>query len=71
MFNQRQPRKFKYRSRLPDSKNSDSKEELKAKWDAMRGNTNRKQSLLTSMPALIIFLICVMVLMYILNGYLK
>ena len=71
MFNQRQPRRFNYKTRLKDSEKGESREELKAKWEQMRGNTNRKVSVLTSLPALIIFLVFVFVLIYILNGYIK
>jgi len=71
MFNQRKPRRFNYKSQLPDSKVDKSKEDLKAKWDEIRINTKRKGGFLTSLSALIILLIFIFVLMYILNGYLK
>lgn len=71
MFNQRQPRRFNYKTRLKDSETRESREELKAKWEEMRGNTKRKGSVLTSLPVLIIVLIFVFVLIYILNGYIK
>lgn len=71
MFNQRQPKRFKYKSRLSDSKKNESKDELKSKWDEMRGNTNRRGNFLTSLPTLIIFLVFVFILIYVLNGYTK
>ncbi len=71
MFNQRLPRRFNLKTRLSDSKKAESKEQLKARWEEMRGNTKRRSSVLTSMPALIIFLVFVFVLIYILNGYIK
>ncbi|BAO74364.1 hypothetical protein WPG_0134 [Winogradskyella sp. PG-2] len=37
----------------------------------MRGNTKRRGNILTSLPALIIFLASLFVLMYILNRYIK
>ena len=71
MFNQRQPRRFNYKTRLPDSKKNQFDDALKTKWDEMRSNTNRKKRVLTSLPVLIAFLICVFALMYFLNGYIK
>lgn len=71
MFNQRQPRRFNIKSRLPDSKKTESREELKAKWEEMRGNGRKKNNFLTSLPMLVIFLVSVFVLIYILNGYIN
>ncbi|MBT8245517.1 MAG: hypothetical protein HKP48_11600 [Winogradskyella sp.] len=71
MFNQRQPRRFNIKSRLPDSKKTESREELKAKWEEMRGNSRNKSNFLTSLPMLLVFLVCVFVLIYILNGYIN
>lgn len=71
MFNQRQNRKFKYKTRFSESQKDESDKELKAKWAELRGNTNRKGNFLTSLPALILFLVMAFVLIYILNGYIK
>lgn len=71
MFNQQQPRRFKLKTRFSDSKDAESSEQLRAKWEEMRGNTKRRGSVLTSFPVLIVFLVSVFVLIYILNGYLK
>lgn len=71
MFNQRKPKRFNYKSRLPDSVDDKSRKDLKSKWAEIRGNTKRKGSFLTSLPALIILLVFIFVLMHILNGYLK
>lgn len=75
MFNQRKNKRFSYKPRFKDS-NSDnyreeSKNDLEAKWNKMRGNTKRRGSILTSLPVLIIFLVSLFVLIYILNGYIK
>ncbi|MFD1063478.1 hypothetical protein ACFQ1Q_09495 [Winogradskyella litorisediminis] len=71
MFNQKPNRKFNYKTRFSESQRGESDKELKAKWAELRGNTKRKGNFLTSLPALIIFLVAVFVLIYILNGYIK
>jgi hypothetical protein len=69
LFSQRKPRRFNYKSRLPKSEKKESHEEFKAKWDQIRGKTNRKKSVFTSMPALILLLVSIFILIYILEGY--
>ena len=71
MFNQRKPKRFNYKRKILDSKKSQSQEDLKAKWDEIRGNTKRKKSFFTSMPMLIVFLVFAFILIYVLNGYIK
>ena len=71
MFNQRKPRRFKFGERLDSSTRGESKDELKSKWDELRGNNTRKKNVLTSLPMLIVFLAAIMFLMYVLNGYIN
>lgn len=71
MFNQRRNKRFSYKSRFQDSKEIESKDDLEAKWNELRGNTKRKGNILTSFPALIIILASLIFLIYILNGYIK
>lgn len=71
MFNQRKPKRFNYKGKISDSKKLQSHEDLKAKWDEIRGITNRKKSFFTSMPMLIVFLVFACILIYVLNGYIK
>ena len=71
MFNQRKNKRFSYKSRFQDSKEKESKDDLEAKWDEIRGNTKRRGSVFTSLPALIIILVSLFALIYILNGYIK
>ena len=71
MFNQRKPRRFNYKSKLENSKDSNSVDELKTKWDELRDNKTRKQNVLTSLPMLIVFLVAIIALMYVLNGYIN
>lgn len=75
MFQQRKNKRFNYKPRSKDS-NSDgyreeSKNDLEAKWNEIKGNTKRRGSIWTSLPALIIILVSFFVLIYILNGYTK
>lgn len=71
MFNQRKPKRFNYKRKISDSKKLQSHEDLKAKWDEVRGNTKRKKSFITSLPMLIVYLVFAFILIYILNGYIK
>lgn len=49
----------------------DHKNSIKERWNAQRGNTKRKKSVLTSLPMLIVFLIAIFALFYVLEGYIK
>ncbi len=71
LFNQRRNKRFSYKSRFQDSKEIESKDDLEAKWNELRGNTKRNGNILTSLPALIIILASLIFLIYILNGYIK
>ena len=71
MFNQRKNKRFSYKPRFQDSKEKESRDDLEAKWDEMRGNTKRRGNFFTSLPALIIILVALFVLIYVLNGYIK
>jgi hypothetical protein len=71
MFNQRKPRRFNYGRKISDSKKTQSREDFKAKWDEIRGSTKRKKSFFTSMPMLVAFLVFTLILIYVLNGYIK
>ena len=71
MFNQRKPRRFNIKSKISDSNKLTSNDDLSRKWNEIRGNIQRKKSIITSMPVLIVFLIFVFILIYVLNGYIK
>ena len=71
LFNQRKNKRFSYKPRLKNSKELDSKDELEAKWNEIRGNTKNKGSIFNSLPTLILILVSLFVLIYILNGYMK
>ena len=75
MFNQQKNKRFRYKPRFKDSNTNgyreESKADLEAKWNELRGNTKRRGSIITSLPALIVILVSIFVLIYILNGYIK
>ena len=71
MFNQRQNRKFNYKTRFSETKEDDLDKELRDKWDELRKNSKRKGNFLTSFPLLVLFLIIAFVLIYILNTYIN
>ncbi len=71
MFNQRKNKRFSYKSSFQDSKNIESKDDLKTKWNEAKGSTKRKANVFTSLSALIIVLVSLFILIYILEGYIK
>lgn len=71
MFNQRKNKRFSYKSRLQDSDNRKSKDDLEAKWNEIKSSSKRRGNFLTSLPFLIIMLVLLFVLIYILEGYIK
>lgn len=71
MFNQRKNKRFSYKSSLQDSKNIESKDDLKAKWNESKGDAKRKVNVFRSLVALMIALVSLFVLLYILEGYMK
>ncbi len=70
MFNQRKNKKFNYKPRFQDSGEQTIKEDFESKWNAAKPNSKRRKGF-SSLPTMIVFLIAVIVLMYILNGYMK
>jgi hypothetical protein len=71
LFNQRKNKRFGYKPRFQDSKENESKENFETQWNEVKGSANRKGNVFTSLPALIIMLLGIIVIMYVLNGYLK
>jgi len=71
LFNQRKNKQFSYKPRFQGSESEKSKDDFESKWSEMKGGTKRKGSKLFSLPALILMLIALVVLMYILEGYIK
>ncbi|MCA0153385.1 hypothetical protein [Winogradskyella vincentii] len=71
MYKQRKNKRFSYKPRFNDSSEEKSKDSFEAKWNDARRETKRRGSFLTSLPALILMLVAIVVLMYILDGYMK
>lgn len=71
MFKQRNNKRFSYKPRFNDSSEEKLKDSFEAKWNEARGKTKLRGSFLTSLPALILMLVAIVILMYILDGYMK
>ena len=71
MFKQRKNRKFNYKPRFQDSHEKMVKEDFESKWNAAKPSSKRRISFFSSLSTMLVFLIAVIVLMYILNGYIK
>ncbi|MCA0132253.1 hypothetical protein [Winogradskyella alexanderae] len=71
MFKQRKNKRFSYKPRFSETEEEKSKTNFEAKWNEARRETQRRGSFLTSLPALIIMLIAIIVLMYVLDGYMN
>jgi len=71
LFNQRKNKRFSYKPRFQDSEEIESKHDLEAKWSALRGNTQRRGNVFTSLPLLIVILAALFILIYVLNGYIN
>jgi hypothetical protein len=69
LFNQKRNKRFNYNPQSDGLRKKKSENDIEAKWNQMRGNTKRRGSILTSMPALLIILGAIFVLIYILNRY--
>jgi len=71
VFKQRQNKRFNYKPRFQNSEAETAKQSFEAKWNDARPKTKRRKSVLTSLPALLIMLLAVIIFMYILNGYIE
>ncbi|WP_431158555.1 hypothetical protein [Winogradskyella poriferorum] len=71
MFKQKKNKKFSYKPRFDETQNGKSTSNFEAKWNDARRETQRRGSFLTSLPALLVMLIAIIVLMYILEGYIN
>jgi hypothetical protein len=73
LFNQRKNKRFSYKPRFKDpssdNRRQETKEDFETKWKEVNGVTKRKRNVFTSLPALILMLVSLVVLIYILDGY--
>ena len=71
MFQQKKNKRFTYKPRVQDSEENESRDDFETKWNEAKGSDKRRGNVLTSLPALILFLVSLFVLIYILDGYIK
>lgn len=71
MFQQRKHKSFNYKPRFEASQSKKLKEDFKSKWDTVKPTLKVRRSLLTSFSVLLILLIAIVVIIYVLNGYIK
>ena len=71
LFKQRKNKKFSYKPRFQNSESSLNKEDFESKWGEIRQGSKKRGRVFSSLPVMLVMLIAVIVLMYILNGYMK
>lgn len=69
MFKQRKNKRFNYRPRFNDNEISDSRRDFEHKWDELKEVSQKRGKRSISLPVMLVMLVAVLVLMYILNGY--
>lgn len=69
LFKQRKNKKFNYKPRFQNSEQQDAKDDFETKWGEVRQGSKKRGRLFSSLPVMLLMLIAVIVLMYILNGY--
>ena len=71
MFKQRKNRKFNYKPRFQNSEELNEEKNFETKWEEVRRDSKRRGRVFSTLPVMFVMLIAVIVLMYILNGYMK
>ncbi|GGI57160.1 hypothetical protein [Winogradskyella haliclonae] len=71
MFKQRKNRKFNYKPRFQNSEELKEEKNFETKWEEVRRDSKRRGRVFSTLPVMFVMLIAVIVLMYILNGYMK
>lgn len=71
MFTQRKNRQFNYKPRFQNSNSKPDDDDFERKWREARLTSQKRGKRLMSLPVLIVMLIALLVLIYILNGYMK
>ena len=69
LFKQRKNRQFNYRPRFQNDDSDQNESRFENNWKEARLNSQKRGKRIMSLPVLIIMLIAIIVLMYILNGY--
>ena len=69
LFKQRKNKQFNYKPRFQNAESDSEKADFESKWQEARLTSQKRGKRLMSLPVLIVMLIALLVLMYILNGY--
>ena len=69
LFKQKKNRQFNYRPRFQGEDATSEQEDFESKWREARLTSQKRGKRLMSLPVLIVMLIAMLILMYILNGY--
>ena len=69
VFKQRKNKRFNYTPRFQESEKENSSEGFETKWSEVKQVNRRRSRGFKSLPVMIVMLIAVLILMYILNGY--
>ncbi len=69
LFKQRKNRQFSYRPRFQDDETDQNESGFENNWREARLSSQKRGKRVLSLPVLIIMLIAIIVLMYVLNGY--
>lgn len=70
-FKQRKNKRFNYTPRYLREQKDNSIEEIESKLREERFSVKRKGNIMTTLPVLIILFVVVLILMYVLEGYIK
>jgi hypothetical protein len=69
LFKQQKNKRFNYKSRLKDLEAVEAKDELDLKLDEIRSNTKKNSTVANRLIVLALILSALLVLIYILEGY--
>ena len=69
MFKQRKNRQFSYKPRFQDADTDSEVKVFERKWKEARSTSQKRGKRFLSLPRLVIMLIAILIMMYILNGY--
>lgn len=69
MFKQKKHKQFNYKPRFQNDKSASETNNFESKWQDARLSSQNRGKKLMSLPVLIVMLLAIIILMYILNGY--
>ena len=71
LFKQRKHKQFNYRPRFQREERVPEEEDFEAKWQDARMTSQKRGKRFISLPVLIIMLVVIIMLMYVLDGYIN